>query len=50
MTYRVSIRKYQGDDYYSWAVFVDGKVVVSGLSRDEARYHQRIIREQVGAL
>jgi hypothetical protein len=44
---RVRIAKYGGDDKYSWAVFVDGKTAVTGLSRDEAKYHQGILRKQL---
>jgi hypothetical protein len=37
---KVTIRKYMGDDAYSWAVFADGRPVVTGLSRREASYHR----------
>lgn len=42
---RITMRKYMGDDQYSWAVFRDGKVVVAGLSRKEAAYHLRRVKE-----
>ena len=35
---RVTARKYLGDDAYSWAVFVDGRPAVTGLSRREVPY------------
>ena len=52
---RYTIKKFNGDDQYSWAVFraqdVKGmrspifygqaRPVVSGLDRSEARYHKR---------
>ena len=51
---KYSIRKYNGDDCYSWAVFYakdvkgmrspifygDAKPVINGLDRNEARYHR----------
>ena len=43
----VTISKYGGDDLYSWAVFVNNRPVVTGLSREEAQYHKRIIVAQV---
>ena len=40
------IRKYKGDDKYSWALFIDGRVVYSGMSRSEATWRRdRYIRE-----
>jgi len=41
---RVTMRKYLGDDLYSWAVFVDGRPVLTGLSRSEAQYHVKAER------
>lgn len=38
---KVTIRKYLGDDLYSWAVFVDGMPKVVGLSRDSASYYAK---------
>jgi hypothetical protein len=40
---RTRISKSGGDDRYSWAVFLDGRRVVAGLSRDEAQWHRRRI-------
>jgi len=37
----VTVRKYMGDDAYSWAVFANGRPVVTGLSRREASYHKQ---------
>jgi hypothetical protein len=47
---KITISKYMGDDLYSWAVFVDGKPVETGLSRREAQYSrdERKKREQNG--
>ena len=45
---RVRVKKYNGDDCYSWAVFKDGRPVYTGCSRGEARYYQSIVRERLG--
>jgi len=38
---RVTAKKYGGDDQYSWAVFIDGKPWVTGLSRSEVPYYKK---------
>lgn len=38
---RVRIRKWGGDDIYSWAMFVDGQVSYSGMSKSEAEWRRR---------
>jgi hypothetical protein len=38
---RITARKYEGDDAYSWAVFIDGKPMVTGLSRREVPYYKK---------
>jgi hypothetical protein len=38
---RVTVKKYGGDDKYSWAVFIDGKPWVTGLSRSEVPYYKK---------
>lgn len=38
---KITVRKYNGDDCYSWAVFRDGRPVFTGLSRDQARYYRK---------
>ncbi len=42
----VTARKYLGDDAYSWAVFLDGRPVVTGLSIREVPYWKRRIAEE----
>ena len=37
---RVKIRKHGGDDQYSWAVFLDGRMRLSGLSLSSAKHEQ----------
>ena len=46
---RVTARKWNGDDAYSWAIFVDGRVRtdLSGLNRSQARYYVKIVRAQI---
>ena len=45
---RITTRKYNGDDAYSWAVFLDGRPVLTGQSQLEARYEVKKLREQKG--
>ena len=37
---RVKIRKYMGDDLYSWAVFVDGRPIITGLNQRSANFEK----------
>ena len=61
---KYTIRKYDGDDCYSWAVFRkdslpkghrgpvfygDARPVYSGLSREQARYFKDILEEKHGS-
>lgn len=43
---KITIRKWNGDDAYSWAVFVNNRMILNGLSRREAQY-ERDIRKGV---
>lgn len=38
---RVTARKFLGDDSHSWAVFIDGRPWVTGLTRPEVPYYKR---------
>ena len=42
ITKRVTARKFQGDDKYSWAVFIDGRPMVTGLGQSEVDYYKRM--------
>jgi hypothetical protein len=44
---KITTQKYGGDDRYSWAVFASNQShpIVAGLSRSEAQYHAKRIRE-----
>ena len=49
---RVTSRKYGGDDSYSWAVFIDNKPFVTGLTAPEISHYknnayERIAKEKV---
>jgi hypothetical protein len=46
----VTARKHGGDDAYSWAVFLDGRPVITGLSRQEVPYWKSRIREEASML
>jgi hypothetical protein len=40
-------KKYMGDDVYSWAVFRDGRPVMTGMGRTEAKLtKERYEREE----
>lgn len=45
--YRITAKKYGGDDSYSWAVFIKGQPFVTGLSRGEVDYYKRRAIESV---
>lgn len=45
---KITARKYMGDDAYSWAVFVDGRPAVTGLSRGQVAYYRKLIAQQLG--
>jgi hypothetical protein len=38
---RITARKYMGNDAGSWAVFIDGRPMVTGLTRDEVPYYKK---------
>ena len=38
---RVTARKHEGDDAYSWAVFIDGRPWVTGLTKPEVSHYKR---------
>ena len=44
---RVTAGKYQGDDEGSWAVFIDGRPFVTGLTRSEVPYYKDRALEQL---
>jgi hypothetical protein len=44
---KITARKYMGDDRYSWAVFVDGRVVVAGISKTQVPYYKKLAAEKL---
>lgn len=46
---RVTVAKWNGDDQYSFAVFLDGKVIpdLTGLNQNQARHYQRMVRSDI---
>ena len=42
---KITVQKVGGNDAYSWAVLRDGRPMITGLSQNEAAYHQRKIRQ-----
>ena len=48
---KITIRKYNGDDLYSWAVFIDNhpRPVMCGMDRHSAQYERdRLKKEWAG--
>ena len=45
---RITCKKYGGDDEYSWAVFLDGRPVMTGESKSGAAYHRDELRKRMG--
>lgn len=45
---KITARKYMGDDAHSWAVFVDGRPAVTGLSRSQVAYFKKVIAQELG--
>ena len=37
---KITARKHGGDDRASWAVFVDGRMFVNGLTKREVQYYK----------
>ena len=38
---RITARKHEGDDRASWAVFIDGKPFVTGLTQREVGHYKK---------
>ena len=39
---KITARKYEGDDVYSWAVFIDGRPVYTGLDRRSVAHYKKM--------
>ena len=46
---KVTAKKHNGDDAYSWAIFVDNQVRIGGLHKSEVNYYKRQVKEQLVA-
>lgn len=46
---KVTIRKWEGDDLYSWAVFRSDRItpIYTGCSKREAEYFKRIVEKEM---
>lgn len=44
---KITAKKYMGDDSASWAVFVDGRAVVTGLTKSEVPYYKRTLEKKL---
>lgn len=42
---RITARKYMGDDSESWAVFLDGKPVFTGMNKRSVPYYKRLVQD-----
>lgn len=40
MKAKITARKYNGDDAYSWAVFIGDRLYVAGLHRSEVKHYK----------
>ena len=49
MRSRVTTRQIGGDDGFQWCVLIDGRVVMSGMSRREAQYEKRKQEEKLNS-
>jgi hypothetical protein len=44
---RITVKKWGGNDDHSWAVLVDGKPAVTGLSKREVPYHKSLVMKRL---
>jgi hypothetical protein len=47
VNHKIYARKFGGDDAFSWAVFLDGKPTVSGLTREDLPHYKKIVADEV---
>ena len=45
-TPKITIKKHMGDDIYSWAVFRNGKPILTGLDRRSAQHYRDIEKKK----
>jgi hypothetical protein len=44
---RITAKKYGGDDAYSWAIFFDGKPIMTGLTKSEVPYYKEQVKKMM---
>ena len=42
---KITTGKYNGDDKYSWAVFVDGRPAYTGLQKSELSHYKKLAKD-----
>jgi len=43
----ITAKKYMGDDEYSWAIFVNNRPIMTGLTRSEVPYYKRQVLNHI---
>lgn len=43
---KFTMKKFEGDDLYSWAIFKNGSPKLTGLSRREASYYRKKLQNE----
>lgn len=44
---RITARKHEGDDLYSWAVFLDGRPTYTGIGRSQVAYYRGLVLDML---
>ena len=44
---KITARKYEGNDAGSWAIFIDGKPYLTGLTKSEVPYYKEQARKMM---
>lgn len=47
---RIKVRKYMGDDIYSWAVFLDGAPAYTGLSKGQSNFYRDLVQDSIDGI
>lgn len=47
---RITVRKYMGDDIYSWAVFLDGNPAYTGLSKGQSNFYRDLVQDSIDGI
>lgn len=49
MPKKITAKKHGGNDRFSWAVFIDGRMFISGLTRSEVPYYKKMAEDVLKA-